>query len=181
MKSIAVASLLLVGCMYTDRPSNYYQLYIDPAFGTDMPAIEHAAAVWMREVNKYSASNDLRLVIHEENYTCSTWDSRCVGVITVHPASLANVASMCSGQVGDVHGCTYRQQQHEDLTVPSNDWANCYIAAGINDLPHVATHELGHGMGLQHTYNREDVMDPYTGAAVPDTVDVMQWEWNSGL
>ena len=66
MKSIAVASLLLVGCMYTDRPSNYYQLYIDPAFGTDMPAIEHAAAVWMREVNKYIASNDLRLVIHEE-------------------------------------------------------------------------------------------------------------------
>lgn len=80
-------------------------------------------------------------------------------------------------QAADKFNSVVQNKPEEGLFDPNNEEIDIYINNGQDELVHTLAHEMGHALGLGHTYNPSDIMYPYTTKTItasPDDISAIQ-------
>jgi predicted Zn-dependent protease len=166
------ASLLLGGCF---NPSDYptrYQVYIDPAFGSQVNDVVQSLTAW-------EDSAGVRFDLTLADITC---DASCGATITLHPDTLADIVR----KQGSPNAIGTTQVWGNDLGVGHWEqtyypgWANVYTTPTFTQQ--TLLHEIGHAMGLVHS-GAGSLMCANTGCAAEGITgeDINQYRTLRGM
>jgi hypothetical protein len=138
-----IVCLSLVSCS-EGQPSNYYRVYIDPAFGDQIQPIESAIYEWNTQVRKHGGVLNLQPYVMYKEFS-----DNCSQEIIIHATNSFVIAAMDK---------SVSSAEYITLGLTSNNkQSDCAEVHIITDMPNnidtkwIAAHELGHAMWMVHT------------------------------
>lgn len=183
-RNIPLFFLALCSCG-SYEPNSSYMVYIDPAF-SNSEAIEIGEALteWQEATEKQGFP--LHFSVASLAITCADGMDECTDTITIHPATAAQVKEMGKNSginnFQDLGGIT-SYHWRSNVSGKNTEWANTYLSSDLSgDIRHkLIRHELGHAVGLYHTWTGTIMYANSDGE--PDSItctDAMQYGWRRG-